>query len=377
MKVGILTLPLNNNYGGILQAWALQQVLINMEHEPELIARTRDYPKLSKIFVRNLVSFGKSLVVNAVNGKRVRYLRSPFKRDYNPRTPEYCDGKFVKENILSSPKLSSDKEFHYWLGTHHYDAFIVGSDQIWREEYSPDIDAFFLDFVKSDDPCKKIAYAASFGTEKDYISESKIDKCIENLKKFNAVSVREDGGIKIVKDKFHREDVIKVLDPTLLLSKDVYHGLIEKKDRSNLRFIAAYLLDQSDENLRIVEAISQRKGIPVKIISAHKGYEMLTMSEWLANFSDCEFVVTDSFHGTAFSLIFEKNFVIIANKERGLGRFESLLKMLGLEERLMYGESNLEKGYETFIQDVDYSKANVKIEDLREISLNFLKSGLS
>ena len=379
MKIGILTQPLNRNYGGVLQAWALQQILIRMGHYPEIISRTFGMPELNGYrLIRNFVSFTKSIVVNCYHLKRIRYIRSPFKRDYNPRTPEYCDNKFVKFNIVNTPKIYSDSEFDEWLNNHDYDAFIVGSDQVWREEFSPRIESFFLDFLDGRDNIRKISYSASFGIEEHFISQTKLKNCVNLLKKFDAVSVREDSGLRILRNVFDRKDAIKVLDPTLLLNSLDYLALINVKDKTNNNHIAGYILDNSIEKRQIIKDLSVELNLPVNLMTDnYGGKKMSTISQWLANIAHADFVITDSFHGCVFSIIFNKPFIAIGNLERGLDRFNSLLESLNLSNRLIGGFEEYNRRRVELMQQIDYATVKHLLIKQQETSLEFLHNALS
>lgn len=379
MKIGILTHPLHTNYGGVIQNWALQQVLIRMGHEPEMIWRNYDAPDFSlSLMLRRFGSFGKTIILRYILNNKKVVLRSPFEKTYNPRTPRFADNKFIKR-ITKTKECFSDLQLRKIISRNSYDAFIVGSDQVWREEYSPRIETYFLDFLPSTDSRPKIAYAASFGTDTDYISPKKLPNCQKLLEKFSAVSVREDGGLKIIKEVFKRDDAIKVLDPTLLLDRDDYEALIRKEDRhKGERFVGVYILDRNDDKEYIIADIASETGLTVQQESGHyEGHKMLTISRWLAVFADAEYIVTDSFHGCVFSIIFNKPFVAIGNEVRGLDRFTSLLSMLKLEDRLILTLSEYCNKKESLMVSIDYQAVNERLSVLKVKGINFLENALS
>lgn len=382
MKIGILTQPLHANYGGVIQAWALRQTLEKLGYEPTTI--NFRYWRASLTIGRialNLASFAKTIVYKILRGDSKRVLRSPISRDYHSDDiPLYCDLKFIKNKIKITPAVYGPEEFNNWIRKHDddFDAYIVGSDQVWREIYSPDIETFFLNFLAPDDKRKKIAYAASFGVEEGYIGEGKLPNCIELLKRFDAVSVREEGGLRILKDVFHRDNGLRVLDPTLLLPKEDYAKIIKPKDRCNDEYLAAYILDENEDKEKIADELKTALNLPAKNIHLYSGGGKLpTVSKWLSMFADAEFVVTDSFHGCVFSIIFQKPFVAIGNEQRGLDRFTSLLSMFGLMDRLVLTWEEFQAKKDGLLQPIDYVEVDKILQQERQKSLAFLRAALT
>ena len=380
MKIGILTQPLQRNYGGIIQNWALQETLRRMGHEPEMIFRQADTSRsrFGGITILRCCSLVKCIIYKILLGRRDVVLRNPFDRTYNPRQPRYADGKFIKR-IQRSRICHSDRELREVITKNHYDAFIVGSDQVWRQEYSPRIETYFLDFLSDSDHRKKVAYAASFGVEADYINADKMQQCKTLLSRFDAVSVREDGGLRIVREDFGRHDVEKVLDPTLLLSDSDYRCLIKASDRlTGEKYITSYILDGNFEKQRILQDVSSRLSLPVRSLSGDSdNANMATVSQWLASFAETSFVVTDSFHGCVFSIIFNRPFIAIGNARRGLDRFTSLLEMFGLGKRLAGGVEDYCNRMDNMTSAIDYTCVNKELDRMRQSSLNFLKNALA
>lgn len=377
MKIGILTQPLHRNYGGILQNWALQQVLKDMGHEPEMIFREYNAPKRSiSLIVKRCLSWGKCLIKRYLFRQQTVFVHSPFARIYDTTRPRFADRGFIKK-ISRTRELFDDRELRKEISRHNFEAFIVGSDQVWREEYSPRIETYFLDFLADDDSRPRIAYAASLGKDQDYISKEKLPACQKLIKKFNAVSVREYGAITALKRDFNYDFAVKVLDPTLLLTAEDYRAVIKDKDRNGRPHIAAYILDNNDDKNAILEDCAKTLSLAVdKFSGEYDGKPMLTVSQWLANFDTADFVVTDSFHGCVFSIIFHKPFIAIANKERGLDRFISLLHDAGLEDRLVFSCNDFFKRKDGLLQHIDYNQIEKSLQKKRRDSFRFLDSGL-
>ena len=364
MRIGILTQPLHSNYGGILQNWALQQVLKKMGHEPETLDIQMGAGNLLfKDVVRNVGSFLKELGRRYLLARSGVILENPFSHKYIERYVAHPHEDFINRNINRVSNIYDLKKINRIIDSRGYEAFIVGSDQVWRNAYSPRIETYFLDFLREEDNRKKIAFSASFGCETCDIPQDKIEVCQELLKRFDAVSVRESSGLDILTNQFGYENALQTLDPTLLLDKEDYLGLIKDEDRSSGHYVGAYIIDETNEKNIILTETCKYFNLKYKRASCnyHQG-KMHTISQWLALFADADFIVTDSFHGCVFSIIFQKPFIAIANLERGLDRFISLLKPLGLQDRLII---RVEKNFniqENLEDQFDYRSIYKKID---------------
>ena len=264
-----------------------------------------------------------------------------------------------------------------------FDAIVVGSDQVWRATMS-DIPTYFLSFTKAIN-VKRIAYAASFGTD-DLNEYSKMDMKIasESIKLFDAVSVREKSGVHLCRDYF-KMDAVHVLDPTMLLSKDDYLELIEEEDKPcSENILLTYVLDRTQEKNDIIQRVGEALHLTSCENGAVKYFSNVvesnvseciypSVSRWVAGFRDAQFVVTDSFHGTVFSIIFNKPFVAILNSKRGSSRFISLLSVLGLENRLISTTNDL---LEEHLKPIDYTEVNKILNDWRYLSISFMERHL-
>lgn len=361
-----------------MQTWALQQVLIKMGHKPVLLNRRKDCPRPSEwmTMLRCLV-FVKYFFLKIFGIEKGVRFNSPFVRDYSPMSKGFGDMKFVNECIRKTHNLYDSKSLQHEVNKKSYSAFIVGSDQVWREEYAPRIENYFFDILDRTDSRPRIAYGASFGISQGYISEDKIDVCRDLLDKFKAVSYRESEGGKILRNVFKRADAIHVLDPTQLLSADEYRKLIRSHDKiATQRYVGAYILDNNEEKEKIITSVEQSLSLPIRRmgIMVPKG-SMPTVSQWLALFDQADFVVTDSFHGCVFSIIFQKPFIAIANKERGIDRFLTLLD--GIEDRLIYSYEDFIKYRGTLMHNIDYDNIRPIFDSKRKASIDFLKNALA
>lgn len=372
MKLGILTQPLKDNYGGLLQAYALKTSLERLGHKIEIINRLRDTVSLN---------YRLKQAIRDVIGRVPKFKPTENQQDLISQNTRYFVQKYIKD--ISAPIYTS-------VGlkaiADEYDGFVVGSDQCWRPRYSPQISNYFLDFV--DDPdtiC--ISYAASFGVDTWEFTAKQTASCKTNIHKFKAISVREKDGIKLC-EKYLGVTAVHVLDPTMLLKRDDYQFLIDNEnEKSSDEKLLHYVLDKNSEKEELINYVADSLGY--KIFSAHQKckpnpktiiniedciYPKVTT--WLNAFNQAEFVITDSFHGTVFSLLFNKPFLVIANESRGKSRFESLLQLVGLEGRLISKIEMFDKESVRCLPEIDWDSVNMIIEKERERSLNFLKSNL-
>lgn len=363
MKVAILTQPLDSNYGGILQCYALQTVLERIGHEVYVLTKPRY--GYSYFVVYPLFVF-KRMVKRYLLGKNVEIFKPPHERQR-----ENID-RFISQYIHQYKcKIFTEKLVD------KFDAFVVGSDQVWRPVYSKPIEEAFFSFL-GDSKKKRIAYAASFGVDNcDEFSTNQIVKCSLLLKKFDAISVREFSGINLCKNIFGVE-AVQMLDPTLLLSAEDYKILINntvtKPSKGNMLI---YIIDKTYDKIALANTIASEKGLipfwfdsPIEIKESVSLDEMAKMSveQWLRCFLDVEFVFTDSFHGCVFSIIFKKQFLAYGNKERGLSRFYSLFKQFSLEDRLILSSCQ----YKRDLPMINYDNILEKLSILQNQSFLFL-----
>ncbi len=384
MKIAILTLPLNDNYGGILQCYALQTVLEGMGHQVTVLDRSWPGGGVGLVF-RRLGSLAKCVVKRFVLGRKDILLMSPWSEDYHTHKRSEAEERgmreirrFVRENIHLTKPLHSSKELARCVKCGGYDGIVVGSDQVWREIYSPDIEDFFLGFLPEGDRTPKVAYAASFGTADSPISETHLANCVRLAKRFDAVSVREKSGVEIMKSIFGL-DAKLMLDPTLLLSAEQYRFPAEGIRTGG---VVSYILDETDETDRIVSSTADDLGldnVKLRISTGSNDADTLlkpSVEEWLASFASAGFVVTDSFHGCVFSILNHKPFIAIANKDRGLERFTSLLGTFGLTDRLVFDFNEFKQKECQLLQPINYKQADCRKQELARESKDFLDDAI-
>lgn len=365
MKIAVLTYNLGQNYGGILQAYALMETLKKLKHEPELLYIKTKYQQNWKGLIK-------------------KYLLSYFTPKYNNSVyeKEIFQNTFKFIDIYINPKtlpLYKNKDFEN-ITKNNYEAYIVGSDQVWRARMFNYIDYAFFGFVKSDKPIF-LSYAASFGIDRWEYTEEETQKYKKQIQRFSGVSVREESGLKLCK-KYFEKDAIHVLDPTMLLNADDYRSLILKENEPpHDGELLNYILDDSVDKTELVNMVSKELDIKsFKINAKEKNSKKIddmiypTVTSWLKGFDDAKFVITDSFHGCVFSIIFNKPFLVYGNEKRGMARFESLLKMFGLEDRLVLRKDdvNIKKIRNIII----WKDINILLDKYKNLSVNFLIDNL-
>ena len=383
MRILILTQPLHYNYGGLLQAYALQQVLRRMGHDV-VTDRNGATPKSLWYRISHFVYHAiRFYILKDYRYYPYRYLFLSFnKENIALKSIGTNMRNFVDTHIATIPFF--EKNTKTWSNkAQFFDAIVVGSDQVWRATMS-DIPVYFLSFTEGLQ-MKRIAYAASFGTDNlDEYSKVDLKAASKYIKLFDAVSVREDSGAQLCRYYF-KMNVAHVLDPTMLLTKDDYIKLIEDEDKTHsLDMLLTYVLDRTQEKKEIIQKISgalhlkPHENGPAKYFSNVIEDDFSecvypSVSKWLAGFRDAQFVVTDSFHGMVFSIIFNKPFIVILNTERGASRFNSLLSMLHLENRMISIGEDLS---ENLLVPIDYAPINKILDGWKSKSVDYMRQYL-
>ena len=360
MKIGILTVPFNNNYGGFLQAFALKRVLECMGHKVMIINRRRNRTRTLRSRIGDLL---RGLHFLEDKQKKLNKYTNQFQKKYLfPYTKKYYSSQELRKCVK-----------------YKFDAVIVGSDQVWRYWYFKNwIDDFFCNFLEGTN-IPHISYAASMGTDEMDYPQDKIERCSNLLKDFKAISVREESSVKLLREYFGVENVQVVLDPTFLLDKQAYVDLFKDKyTKSERPYIFTYILDDSEEIKQSIEEFSRQKNMPVVNIKAQTGVineldVIEPVEKWLSAIYYADYVITDSFHGTVFSLIFNKQFVVYGNIQRGMSRMQDLLGRLELTDRLL---SSDDAAGEKLTQFINWDSVNNKIRAKKESSLFFLINAL-
>lgn len=371
MKVAILTIPIHSNFGYIMQLYALQKAVQKAGHEAYTIQL-----KVEPKSVKQRVIY---LLKGIVSKYLLRRNATPFRKFPTRRQMECMDVNtwdFINHHCNLTKYIPSVNRLSELAN--EYDVFVVGSDQVWRKRYSIDIPSFFFSFLPEEK--KRIAYAASFGISKNDYGEELTQTCKRLLSKFSAVGVREKTAVKLCDEVFGVK-AEQVLDPTLLLAKEDYLQLIEDDKIGKVPstpFLLLYVIDTASEKTAIARKMAAEKDLEIyqikspdfKDVGSSRVNDCIYphISTWLYAFSHASYIITDSFHGTVFSIIFEKPFLTFGNAKRGLDRMVSLLNMFHLAERL-YSESFHEN-------DIDYNMVNERIKEERDNSLRFMFTNL-
>lgn len=300
---------------------------------------------------------------------------------YNEHT---IANRFAKKHFVPS-RIRKDYSEHTELNA-ICDTFLVGCDTLWHYPLTRTAPGFFfLDFV--DDDKKKISYASSFGRGYDGPESARenVQRCLE---RFDSISTREKDGVKICKDLFN-VDAAQVIDPVFLVTEDHYKSLSDVSSRdASTPYLLTYILDPNQDkkdaisrlcevkgygNLNIVDPNNEGSGAARLGLPVERG---LSVEDWLKLFKNAEFIITDSYHGICFALIFRKKFICFGNVARGLARFTSLLSMLGLEDRICFSYIEMQKKEAELLKDIDYEKICALLADERQRCKGWLHDAL-
>lgn len=365
MRIGILTQALHGNYGGILQNFALQRILCDMGHSAVTIDR---HIYRSESVLKNVIKKILRLTKHCYDSSMLTLSE---RRIINSNQME-----FVNKHIERIGPIFSQTEFDKTVNDEKFDAFIVGSDQCWRPCYSANIANYFLDFAAEKD-VKRIAYAASFGVDVWEYTDEQTRLAAKLAKEMDAVSVREASGQKLCK-KYLGVDASWVMDPTLLLGKAGFQQFVNH-EASSEGFITEYLLEDSDETAALREEAKKQLGVTVckdnnkskvfKRLTPLSRYKNISVEEWITNIACAKFVITDSFHGAVFALMFNVPFVVRLNEVRGNARIESLLRDFKLENCIC-------KSSDFKIPAIDWDSVNRHLKQRQAESLEFLEKAL-
>lgn len=384
-KVGIVSCYFKHNYGSMLQAYATQKILddFNIDNETiniELIDKEIGSKK-RKYYMSQILNFSfiKTKLGMVLLKIYCKFLKRDLGRNIDIRNKKF--NEFQKEFKMSK-KYKSMEELNKECT--NYSDVLVGSDQLWLP-VNIVADYYTLNFVP--EKINKISYATSFGVS--HISNNYVTKYREFLSRINYISTREESGIKLIKE-ITGEEVNIVCDPTLLFDKEEWMHIQQVDRLIEEKYILCYFLGKNIEHRKFAERLKEKTGY--KIVSLNHLDEYVKYSEQFADYKpydigpaefinlirNAEYVCTDSFHGTVFSLINNKRFFTFKRYNPKLkvstnSRIESLLNIVGLQDRLLIGDEDISKYLN---KEIDYEEANKKIENFREESKKFLKDAL-
>ena len=383
MRIGIITLwQSQDNYGQQLQAWALQEYLRKEGHSPFLIRYDFVGNRRKTPCCRKLV---KAFLLYPIFRKIKRKFQSKRQAvhvEENNKLRKFDE--FRQEHLVfSSCKYQSLKELR--LNPPVADIYITGSDQVWAQLLDfEDNKAFFLDFGKEN--VRRISYAASFSMTS--YPEKLLPLLKSQLLHFTHVSVREETGVSICESV--GINAIKVLDPTLLLDKQIYMNLMAGLQHKK-PYIFIYSINIASpkeiawDDLRHYAQTRQDEIVVTTASGYITGQEILddvsydyaTIPQWLTNMANASLVVTPSFHGIVFSILMETPFIYVPLQgkfSKGNSRITDLLYNLGLDNRILTPQDT----YSAIAnQPIDWEKVRNKLNTYRAISMQFLKEALS
>lgn len=362
MKIGILTYHRAHNYGAMLQAYALLSYLRNNGHDVEIIDYWPDMHRVQYALIKPIV--GNSIIskIKCIIATTITFIR---------RYMRIC--KFEK---FSQKYLNINSTIQYPMpdwGYLQYDCVIVGSDQIWRNHESDGKHigfdpVYFCQHIPKNIRC--ISYAASMGI----IQLNKEDKDIlkNYLNRFSRILVRENS-LKEAIDELGFESAI-VVDPTLLLSKDEWNKFLPNKRFHTTKYVLYYELVKSKEALVFAKHKAEELGCKLLIMDAtiplipqRRHISYASPIEFLHAIRDAEFVIATSFHGTAFSVIFEKQFITIGLKKNA-DRVQTMLHQLDIEEHYQEHPQN--------VMDIDYAQVKIRFSKLVANSMHLLLTSI-
>jgi len=356
MKIGILTFHRACNYGAVLQCFALQEVLKSLGHDVEVIDyRSHHIEKTYRI-------------IKTYNGIRT-FVRSLLTMRFTYYQQK--NFKSFRDTFLNISKSSYRDTNELCLS--NYDCFIIGSDQVWSQRINFGYDdVYWGNFLPGK---RKVSYAASMGGHKPF-TQKEIERINHNLNNFSSISVREDVLQEELKSIYDRKIINLVLDPTLIAQPQVYEQIMVKPQQQN--YVLYYQQGHHPFTKEIVSNVARQLKCSVIIIAGEKEeysvpfkhYTLANLSvpEFLGLFKYATFVFASSFHGTAFSIVFEKNFYYVGNAR--IERSKSLLNLLGLSDRLIFSDKLVDA------VEVDYDLVRDKKTKWIESSLSYLKCSL-
>lgn len=247
----------------------------------------------------------------------------------------------------------------------YFSTFIVGSDQLWRWVFRKyPLGHLFLNFVNNNK--KLFSYSTSFGTERyDGPEEARILRQ-HYLKRFDGISVREYDGVNILQEDFGLKG-IQVIDPVFLVDKSKYEIIINNSDKKEQNYIAYYMIAPTEDKMKIVKMAEEKFGIKSVDIKGN-----LPVEDWLYYIKNCKFLITDSFHGTCFATIFNKNFISINVCNEKPTRFETILNITNMMDRLLLNPNDIYDRQYLF-DEIDWTDANVRLESEISRGKNWLK----
>ena len=390
MRIGIVTFVKADNYGAEFQAYALQQKLNTMGYDAEVLDLEKEKGVMASSkrniimslkkriayygLIKGTIKFVQTLI-DALEAKKAKQKNIEqaiakhkiFERFFYEKIKHSKD--YIQLDELSSKELP-------------YDVYIAGSDQIWNYMQTKRLDVFFLMFANRF-KAKKISYAASFSVPSiPYDLKEQYKAYLENL---DSISVREDNAVTLVKE-LSGKNAVQVLDPTLLLTREEWIKNLALKDcfNNSKKIVLIYTLSGSRYIYTLAKKIAKK--LNADVVNIKSGYKRVKEDsgiihvtdagpqEFITLFSKAVYVITDSFHGTAFSINFNIPFTSLLNPVSNINsRVLSILELCGLQDRLIYDDGSRSEPKDL---SVSFETANKAISDARKLSLSYIEDSL-
>lgn len=376
MKVALVIFRLGPSHGSILQSYALYRCLRQLGHEVTVV--DAQWPLPLKRWLRPAASRLVKRLLGMYHGPVF------YRGDYPPVMMSRLKG-FIERSFGPDLLTVHNERELTAAGRLDVDAYVVGSDQTWRPRYVYDVRHYFLSFVPADRPVLRIAYAPSFGTSHWEYPPALEAMCRPLARRFDAVSVREAEGVRLCAEHFNIQ-AQHVLDPSMLLTSEDYRSLLTAVPQGTAApapFVGYSLIDFSSRNLDIVTQIASMLHLPSRRLNAPIDDYRAPMAErippaiedWLGGINQSRLLVADSFHATVFAILLNRPFIVLANQERGLSRLQSLLSMVGLENRLVSSPEQISPAL--LGEPVDWEAVNARLASQRQASIEFLINALA
>lgn len=364
MRIGLLSYHNSVNYGAVLQIYALKRTLEKLGANVSVI----DYRSISSEYSSFLLSKAiKDIGLPRALAKYLYYII------FARKTIEVKKEKFTEFININFNLTRHFKSVVEFVSENDFDIVICGSDQIWNPEITNGFDKMmFCDFYNH--KTQKYSYAASVGDVEIIGTKEMKKEFFKLIKNFNGITVREKELADFISQNSDINPLV-TLDPTLLLNATEYR-VIENVKKPVEKYVLVYQLSRYPRSIEVAQLLAREKNLKIKEIVnnpyiLHKDKSMLfteSPSEFLNLVRNAEYVITNSFHGTIFSIIFKKNFYTILSRTR-TSRITNLLNTLDINNRLIY------ENVDTFTRDsINYDKVDVILAQEREKSINYLKS---
>ena len=386
--VGLVTCYFHPNYGSMLQAYATQKIMEewNVPCENICIDGLKGEIEQSKVqFYLRQVNNPQVLSGTIVRIVKKKVYQKALKKTLgrNLKIRNACFQNFVKKNFIVSRRYDSKQQLTE--ASKQYSAVVVGSDQLWLPS-NIEADYYTLNWVPDDVP--KIAFSTSFGTS--FLPKKQQGMAKQFLNRFQAISVREETGKKMIQE-YAGLDVPVVCDPTLLFNGEDWMCIQKKAPIVKDKYILCYFLGNNKEDRQFAQRLREYTGYKIvallhldEYIKADNEYADETPydigpGELLNLIRNAEYIVTDSFHGSVFSIIYKKRFFTSRRvRKEGIlctnNRLDSLFDKLGVEGRLIDGSENVE---ECLKRTVDYDKVHSNLNALVTESKEYLRNALN